>query len=226
MTKLIGIDDAGRGPVLGPMILAGILINEKDNKLLLSLGAKDSKQLTTKKREEIAQKLRKDFKHHIETTQANEIYKSLAKGTNLNTLEAIKAANIINNLAKQTKEKIKVIIDCPSVNTDDWKKQVEKHLNKPIKNQIQILSEHKADINHLSCASASILAKSKRESEIKNIKEKIKIDFGSGYPSDPLTKDFLKKHLEEFLERGIIRKSWNTYKKLAKQKQQKALGDF
>ena len=39
--KVLGIDEAGRGPVIGPMVMAGVMIEEGDEHLLE--GAKDSK---------------------------------------------------------------------------------------------------------------------------------------------------------------------------------------
>ena len=96
MTKIIGIDDAGRGPVLGPMILAGVLIEEKDNSILQEWGAKDSKLLTPIKRKEVKEKIIGKYKYHIEQSEPIEIDES----DNLNYLEAIKAAKIVNKLTE------------------------------------------------------------------------------------------------------------------------------
>ena len=49
-TLLLGIDDAGRGPVIGPMVLAGVLIDKKTEAEFMEIGIKDSKQLTNKRR--------------------------------------------------------------------------------------------------------------------------------------------------------------------------------
>ena len=94
MAKILGIDDAGRGPVIGPMVLTGVLIDESENKILQEIGVKDSKLILPSRRKKIKQELVKKFKHHIEITQPGEIDES----TNLNYLEAIKAAMIINKL--------------------------------------------------------------------------------------------------------------------------------
>ena len=174
MTKIIGIDDAGRGPVIGPMILAGVLINEKDNQFLKKLGAKDSKLLAPKRRKAIKENIKKKFKYHIEKTEPKEIDES----ANLNYLEAIKAAMIINKLTENTNEKIIAIIDCPSININSWCNDVQKLIKKP--ELIQLICEHKADINHPAVSAASILAKEKREDELVKLKKELKIDFGSG----------------------------------------------
>jgi ribonuclease HII len=208
--KLIGIDDAGRGPAIGPMILAGVLIEEKEEEIFREWGAKDSKLLTPKKREEIEEKIKNKFKYHIETTFPKEIDES----SNLNYTEAVKAAMIINNLIENLDEPVKVIIDCPSVNIDSWSKDVQKLIKK--QKLVQLSCEHKADVNHPVVSAASILAKEKREEELRILKKELDIEFGSGYPSDPTTKDFLRENHRNEKYRKIIRYSWSTLKKLEK----------
>src|SRR3990167_6069948 len=109
MTKIIGIDDAGRGPVIGPMILAGILIDDKEEKSLKELEVKDSKLIQPIKRRKIKEELIKKFRYHLEIANPVEIDES----NNLNYLEAIKTAAIVNKLTNNLKEKVKVFIICP-----------------------------------------------------------------------------------------------------------------
>lgn len=212
--KILGIDDAGRGPVLGPMILAGILIEQEEEPKIKQLGAKDSKLLTPTQRGEIKEKII-SFPHHIElsTPQEIDIHK------NLNLLEAEKAANIINTLTKNLNEKVKVIIDCPSVNIQSWTNDVQQLLDNP--ENIILNCEHKADANHPVVSAASILAKEKREDEVYKLKLSYKTDFGSGYPADPKTKKFVTENFSDPKYKDLIRHSWNTVKKLHKSKQQK-----
>jgi ribonuclease HII len=215
MTKLLGIDDAGRGPVIGPMTLAGIIINQEEESKIKALNAKDSKLLTPTQRRAIAEKLKPKFTHHIVTSSPKQIDDS----TNLNYLEAIKTAEIINYLTKDSKEKTKTIVDCPSVNIEAWSKDVQDLLENP--KNIILSCEHKADANHPIVGAASILAKEKREEEIYKLKIKHKIDFGSGYPADPKTKKFIQENFDNKEYSSIIRFSWNTIKKLVKAKESK-----
>ena len=217
MTKRIGIDDAGRGPVIGPMILAGILIEEKEESMIKEWGAKDSKMLTPKKRGEIRDKIKKRFKSHIEISTPKEIDES----SNLNYLEAIKTAKIINKLTEDLNEKVNAIIDCPSVNIASWSNDVQKLIEKP--EIVNLSCEHKADEVHPVVSAASILAKEKREDEIYRLKKEIGKDFGSGYPADPKTKEFIKDNFQDEKYKHIIRFSWNTVKRLVKEKGQKSL---
>src|SRR3989344_1857859 len=125
--KILGIDDAGRGPILGPMVLAGVLIEDTDEPNLKKWGVKDSKKLTPIKRREMEKKLKKKFNFHIEMAFPEEIDSRTKLGTNLNRIEAVKAAAIINNLLKDLNEEIRIIIDCPSPNREAWKNYLMKH---------------------------------------------------------------------------------------------------
>jgi len=220
MLKL-GIDDAGRGPVIGPMVLAGCLIDDKLEKEFKKLGIKDSKQLTQKRREF----LEKIIKEKSETFEAiiiypEEIDEEHDKGTKLNELEAIGCAKIINKINKGY-NKIKVIVDCPSPSIAKW----QDFLKTKIKNlsNLEISCEHKADKNHISVSAASVLAKCIREKEMSALKEKYGNEIGSGYCSDPLTCRFLEKHLRKHNDSGIFRKTWSTWKNANKKLGQRKL---
>ncbi|MDO8517387.1 MAG: ribonuclease HII [Nanoarchaeota archaeon] len=221
MDILIGIDDAGRGPVIGPMVLAGVLIEKKDEPKLAGWGVKDSKKLTPLKREEIAKKILKNFKTCVELAFPDEIDSRGKAGTNLNRIEAVKAARIINVLIKDQSEKVKVIVDCPSPNTESWKNYLALHVER--KEIVEFIIEHKADVNHICCSAASIIAKTTRDSEIEKIKKEFNIEFGSGYCSDPVTCKFLEENIDKFGDKGIIRKSWDTYDKVKAKQEQKKL---
>ncbi len=212
MAKLLGIDDAGRGPVIGSMVLAGVIINPSDDEVLKSWGAKDSKLLRPIQRKQVAEKIRKEFEHYVVTSLPKEIDAS----SNLNYLEAIKTAKIINHFSKLSDEKINVVVDCPSVNIQAWSMDVQRLLKNPEK--VSLVCEHKADANYPAVSAASILAKEKREDSVKKLRQEFEIDFGSGYPADPKTKDFITKNFDDEKYKDIIRFSWNTVKKLVKAK--------
>ncbi len=220
---IIGIDDAGRGPLIGPMILAGVLLDKNGEAVIKKAGVKDSKQLTHPQRVTLAKIIKETaLAFHIAKAFPEDIDSSIKKGTNLNTLEAIKMAEVINEL-NTGKEKIKVIVDCPSNNISAWKKTLISFISN--KENLTISCEHKADVNHPSVSAASILAKVTREEEVEKLKQKYG-DFGSGYPSDPTTKQFLKAQGEKLKLSGIFRKSWQTWKTLFPDKEQSSLGSF
>jgi len=221
MALIIGIDDAGRGPLIGSMFLAGVLLKIEDEKLLKQEGVNDSKLIAHPKRVHLSGLIKDvSVKYKIVSASAEQIDHSINSKVNLNTLEAIKTAEIINSLVEGQKEGIKVIVDCPSVNTVAWKATLFHYLKNP--ERIELHCEHKADANHVSVSAASILAKVAREDSVSELK-KIHGDFGSGYPSDPKTKDFLKKNGEKLKNSGIFRKSWQTWKSLFPEDQQAVL---
>ncbi len=225
----LGIDDAGRGPLIGPMILAGVLLTDKQEKILKKHNVKDSKQLAHPTRIDLSGLIRKNVvKHAITKSSPNEIDDALTSGTNLNTLEAQKTAEIINALNEKDfyNKKIKVIVDCPSTNTRAWRSTLLKYIS--YAENLIITCEHKADANYTSVSAASILAKVEREDEIEKIREHYKKygDVGSGYPSDPITKEFLKKNGAKLKNEGIFRKTWSTWKSIFPEKLQTTLEEF
>ncbi|MFH1065189.1 MAG: ribonuclease HII [Nanoarchaeota archaeon] len=215
MVLIAGIDEAGRGPVIGPLVICAYMIDEKNMHILANIGAKDSKMISPKKREEMFGLLVKAAKGYelIEISPAEIDEAVESENTNLNWLEAQKAAMMLNKLNPDI-----AIIDCPSPNLKAYKDFIYTCLKKK---DMELIIEHKAE-KHLPVAAASILAKVTRDKRISEIKRKIGINFGSGYPADPLTKEFIQHYWKNFPD--ILRKSWGTYKSVANK--QKTIGEF
>ncbi|MBU2104837.1 MAG: ribonuclease HII [Nanoarchaeota archaeon] len=217
----LGIDDAGRGPVIGPMVLAGVLIDDEKKSELKKLGVKDSKQLTPRRREFLAEKIKELAEtFEVVVVYPDDIDSKQDHGVKLNEVEAIACAEIINKINKGV-SKIKVILDCPSTSIIKWKDYLKTNIENL--SNLEIICEHKADKNHVAVSAASILAKSTREKEMVKLKEKYGKEIGSGYTSDLLTQKFLEKHAHKHQHDGIFRKSWITWKNASKNLEQKKL---
>ena len=94
-----------------------------------------------------------------------------------------------------------------------------------IKNKkMELILEHKADINFPIVSAASILAKSVREREMGRIREIYGGGIGSGYTSDPATCKFLEKHAQKYKKDGIFRQTWSTWKRACEKSEQRRLG--
>jgi len=220
---MLGIDDSGRGPLMGPMVLAGCLIDDVTAKEFIRLGVKDSKMLTPKRRAMLAEKI-KEMAETFEIVMVfpDEIDATNGIGINLNSLEAIKMASVINKINKDGFFKqVKVVVDCPSPNITKWSDFLKTKINNL--SNLEISCEHKADQNHVSVSAASILAKITRDAEIEKIKEKIGVDFGSGYASDQRTIKFLEDYFHKHQKDGIFRQTWGTWKDMAAKKEQQNL---
>ncbi len=218
MKYLCGVDEAGRGPVIGPMVICGIVIDADKKKTLQAMEVKDSKLLTKKQREQLFKKI-KEFVHNYYSIilMPEEIDRAVSKNK-LNWLEAKKTAEIINFLNPD-----EAILDCPNPNTKSYENYIKRNL---IKKETVIRAEHKADFNYPVVSAASILAKVIRDSEIEKIKEEIGIDFGSGYPSDPVTQKFVEEHWHNPLFSRHFRKSWAPWKLQKEMREQRKLGEF
>lgn len=218
MTLICGIDEAGRGPVIGPMVMSGILIEESDIPKLKSMGVKDSKLLTKKQRNLLFKKIIKTVKQHkIIIIPPKEIDNALeSDDLNLNWLEAHKTAEIINTLKPD-----KVIVDSPSNNCEAYTKYLKKLLHNP--KSLQLICIHKADVKHQEVGAASILAKVTRDNEMEKIQKKYG-NTGPGYTSNKITQKFLKENWEKHPE--IFRQSWISYKNHKQAKFQKTLDSF
>src|SRR3989344_854928 len=213
--KVLGIDEAGRGPVIGPLIVAGVMI--QDGKEVLLGAVKDSKLLTHKKRIELNHLIQEHSEFKIIEVSPKEIDEAVDgddKKMNLNWLEAHKQAEIINELKPDV-----AIIDCPSPNCKKYADYLRNLLNEELKN-IKLIVEHKADVNYPVCSAASITAKVRREEEIEKLKEKYG-DIGPGYPANAVTQKFIKENWEKHPE--IFRHSWSTFKNVEKMKGQRKL---
>jgi len=215
MTTLVGIDEAGRGPVIGPMVLAGVLIDKDQEEKLAALGVKDSKLLTPQQREYLEKEIISLVKDYVVIKITAKEIDEMRERINLNVIEAHKMAEIVNTLKGD-----EAIVDAPQVSVDKFASIVKAQL----KVDTKIIAENKADINYPVCAAASILAKVERDREIKKIEKENNIVLNTGYPHDPVTIAFLKSCGGNYPD--FVRKSWDTAIKLAEQGKQRNLGDY
>lgn len=213
---IAGCEEAGRGPVIGPMVMAICAMDEKHLFKLDIIGVKDSKLLSPLQRENMFEKIKQVTDFKIIIISPSEIDDALNDPSmNLNKLEGTTSAKLINSIKLD-----KVILDCPSNNISNYRDYVRSLVDNK---KIKIVAEHKADLNFPIVSAASILAKVIRDREIEKLKKKHNVDFGSGYPADPKTISFLRNNWDKY---SFFRKTWKTYKKVAENKKQKGLSDY
>jgi ribonuclease HII len=217
---ICGADEAGRGPCFGPLVVAGILVDNDSE--LVRIGVADSKQLTPRRREQLAPMIQKiASKYEIIIMPADDI-DDLRKTMTLNELEVFVYSKIIEKLHPDV-----CYVDAVDVKEERFGRDILSHLSyKP-----RIISEHKADAKYPIVGAASILAKVTRDQQVKQIAKelepKLNLPLGSGYPSDPVTKKFLKAWVTQFGELPpYVRRSWETCQQLIKEKNTKRLDEF
>jgi len=209
-----GVDDAGRGPVIGPLVIAGVLMDEPDLPKLTQIGARDSKLLTPHRREILAYEIkciaRKYVMVKLSPSEIDDVVLNGRKLHRLNRLEAQAMAKVINELRPD-----KAYVDA----SDIMAERFGQHILECLPFRVEIVSEHKADRNYPIVSAASIIAKVERDREIDELKS-LHGDFGSGYPSDPRTIDFLNQCLKRFGKYpDFVRKSWKPAKKAESENQ-------
>jgi len=201
-----GIDEAGRGPMLGPLVIAGVLATSSQIKQLKKHGVRDSKKLTPIMREKLYKKIINTVEnYHIVRIQPKTIDTSV-KNHSLNHLEAKYMAKVILKL----KPKVAFIDSCDTNPT-----RFGKEISQLTKNS-KIKSYHHADSKFTIVAAASILAKVSRDRTITRLKKKY--DIGSGYPADQKTVYFVRKSIRKNEIPSFVRKSWKPVQEMMKKR--------
>ncbi|HTY76029.1 MAG TPA: ribonuclease HII [Candidatus Nanoarchaeia archaeon] len=204
-----GIDEAGRGCVIGPLVVAGVLAKEETLVALASLGVKDSKLLTAKKREALVPEIVRLAEKHVvlkvSPSEIDRFVESQRRLHKLNRLEAETMAKIVTELEPDL-----VYVDAADV----MEKRFGQHIIDASAFKTRIISEHKADRNYPIVSAASILAKVERDASVAALRSDFG-NFGTGYLTDPRTTAFLEswiKNHDEYPE--CVRKSWKPAKQV------------
>jgi len=215
-----GIDEAGRGPCFGPLVVAGVLV-ENDTELV-RIGACDSKQLTPKQREQLSPLIKNAVaQYELIVLPASDI-DDLRRTMTLNELEVFVYSKIIEKLKPDV-----CYVDAVDVNEGRFGRDILSRLSfKP-----RIISEHKADSRYPIVGAASILAKVTRDEHVQKISQELEpalnLPLGSGYPADPITKRFLETWVERFGSLPpYVRRSWDTCQKVMQNHKTKRLDQF
>jgi len=207
--RIAGVDDAGRGAVIGPLVIAGVLIDRKDLLRLRDLGVKDSKLLSPDKREYLAPKIKKlAVGWRVARLSPEEIDRVVQTGRRLhrlNRLEAKAMAKVIEALKPDV-----AYVDASDVLADRF----GHHIAEELSFRVKIVSEHKADERYQIVSAASIIAKVERDKAISRLRQRHG-NFGCGYPTDPKTLEFLEKWINESGSYpDFVRKSWQPAQRL------------
>lgn len=199
----IGIDEAGKGPVIGSMFVAGVLNFDG----LDELGVKDSKRLSPAKREYLAERIEEATEVFWVEMTASEIDESRKRIT-MNVIMVERFSEVLNRFQPD-----RAIVDAADVKPERFAANLRTNYEKEIGGEIEIISESKADDRYPLVSAASIVAKVHRDRSVRALEAKLGVEIGSGYPSDPKTVRFLKELLKEREFDDIpsyVRRSWKT----------------
>jgi ribonuclease HII len=207
--RMAGVDEAGRGSVIGPLVIAGVSVEENDLPKLVDIGVKDSKLLSPQKRETLATQIRKlALNCHVVFLSPVEIDHVVETGKRLHRLNRFEAQSMARVIAVLKPDV--AYVDASDVIADRFGEHIAENLDFNLK----IVSEHKADITYPIVSAASIIAKVERDQAISNLQKKHG-NLGCGYPSDSNTINFLGDWIRKFGSYpDFVRKSWKTSKRV------------
>ena len=212
---IVGVDEAGRGPVIGPLVVAGVAV-ESDVELR-HMNVRDSKKLSPERREALAPEIEKVSTYEVIVIPAERI-DVMRSEMSLNDFEAKLFAEVIDKLRPET-----AYVDAADVDEIEFKRCVRKELAF----DVEIVSQHNADELFPVVSAASILAKVCRDRQMRTIEDEIGMHIGSGYASDADTIAFLETWIRTH---GSLpphtRASWDTARRLLAESRNHKLDDF
>lgn len=202
----MGADEAGKGPVIGSMFVAGVVIDEDRIFDLAALGVKDSKLLAPQRREQLAARIERIALDRYVLEVKPEVIDELRQLMTMNEIMVRSFSRVVEKLSAE-----RAILDAADVNPGRFARRVKEESG----TRMEVVAEHRADKNHLVVAAASILAKVARDRSVRELERSLGLEIGSGYPSDPATVRFLEDWAREHGDLPpFVRQSWKTAERI------------
>lgn len=225
---LCGGDEAGRGAILGPLVISIVAVKSSSLHKLSEIGVRDSKMLSEKRRNQLYDEI-VDISSSIKVDKIypNEINEAMRNHISINELEAIRFAGLFDQMSERVSS---VYLDSPDVIAERFGTRFKMLSTKPIKvdgikmkkekgvRYTRVIAEHKADVRYPIVSAASIIAKVTRDREIRKLEKELKLRIGSGYPSDYKTIDIIKRNLKSGALNNCIREKWSTMERVRQTK--------
>jgi len=200
---MIGVDEAGKGAVLGSMFVSAVDFGDP------GFCVPDSKRLTPSEREHLAECVRDSCRVAVREITADEVDEYVSDG-DMNDLMIEAHRRSLEKLDSRGK----VIADASDVSAERFARR----LNGCVSDQYSVKAQHGADETYDCVGAASVIAKVERDSHIANF------EAGSGYPGDETTLDFLRQRAPDYPD--PVRESWSTSHRILEEKKQSGFEDF
>ena len=209
------MDEAGRGPVLGPLVVAAVAV--EDGTTLEGMGLKDSKRLSPARREVLFDEIGSVCDIEVVSLPPQRIDEA-RKVMSLNALEAEAFAAALAPFRDHS-----LFVDCADAN--------EKAFASTLKGLLgscgQMVCKHRADEKYPVVSAASIVAKVTRDRAVRELEEEAGEPLGSGYPSDPVTISFLERWInDKGNPPSFARMSWQTTRRILNMSKNSRLEDW
>jgi len=211
-----GVDEAGRGSVMGPLVVGAVYVESDD--ALAEIGVKDSKQLTARMRERMYDQIADAAEHWCTVALSSEEIDSKRNWMSLNRIE-------LEMFGEATSKwhATEVYADCPDIKEEKFGMRLKVLVGE----DVEVIAKHKADDTYLVVSAASIMAKVTRDRMMDDLRAEFDVDIGSGYPSDHYTMDFI----QDWIDRTgkvppHVRKSWEPVRDMLAKNKMTTLDDW
>lgn len=206
----MGIDEAGRGCVLGPLVFGAVVVDAGVEADFARLGVRDSKLLSPKRRELLRDEI-------VRLAAAWRTLAIPARDLDAESLHRLGTGAIVK-LALDLRPTV-LILDAPlaPAGIPRWVAELRVALAAGGLGDVEIVAENRADVFHPVVSAASILAKTERDGLLRQIEAAVGVDLGSGYPGDERTRGFLRESWER--DRGFppfVRTKWETVQRIVR----------
>jgi ribonuclease HII len=215
--RILGLDEAGRGSLVGPLVVGGFCISADRLDALVASGAKDSKALTPGARERVFAALAPLGSRDVVVLSPRKIDRSVQRGR-LNDLEAEAFARLIREHAPDV-----AYVDACDPNERRFGRTVARLCG----GSTRVVARHHADRDFPVVGAASIVAKVRRDRALARLRGRLGEGLGSGYPSDAQTIAFVREFLADGREAPTwMRRSWQTMQRVMPRRPARTLDGF
>ena len=212
---MCGVDEAGRGPMLGPLVVGAVWCD--DETVLKGIGVKDSKKLTPSARDRMYDEIAASVPHWCTVPISAEQIDERMKTQSLNMIELDVFVEAVGRYPSDV-----IYADCPDVDTDRFANIMKVKLNGG-----NVVAAHKADDLYPVVSAASIMAKVTRDRMIEDIQREFGCPVASGYPSDAVTVAFIEKWIKDNGRAPPhTRTSWEPVKKMISARHMTRISDW
>ena len=214
---LLGLDEAGRGSLVGPLVVGGFVTTPETAARLPGLGVRDSKLLSPERREAVYAALRPLGRCLSIALSPRIVDRSVRAGW-LNALEARAFAGLVARSGAS-----RAFVDA----CDPVAPRFGRTVARLAGGRVPVHAQHRADREIPVVAAASIVAKVRRDRAIARLARSLGDGLGSGYPSDARTRAFVRERLEGSpTPPPWVRASWRTMETLKARPTARTLESF
>jgi ribonuclease HII len=207
MKRMAGIDEAGRGCVLGSLVVACVISDDADRRWFAKQNVRDSKIVPPLERDQLAHAIKERCWFRVSIATPTTIDEAVRDRTRtLNGLELEMMASLLSDARTEHEDyELHAVVDAPSINAQGFRELLFRRSGWD--KMDRLAARDRADATNRTVAAASLVAKSERDRLLAKLETELGVPLGCGYPHDETTRAFLKTCPTDA---PYVRWSWKT----------------